>query len=372
MSELDTGAAPAAAESAPAPATPTPVTVVEAPAKSMSDTMAEVYEKFNPPRDEQQRFAAKAKPEGEQEHAVEAQASPDIESTEQAPSEEKSEPAAPAIVHPNSLPADLREKWGTVPPEIAKWIGERETESHKRISELGQVAKTAEPIAKFMQPLRELAGRAGISPEQAQQNLLNWSYALDQNPAEALQGLARQYGVTLSQPAGDQTQSSTEVNPEIAALRHTVSQLQRQIAETSNRVQTREQRETETQHQSIGKLVDDFSKDEKRASHWADLEPEILAQIHAIRATEHGLTEDKILERAYDRALKLNEGVQAKIKANEKAEADKKAKAEAAKKATDAKKAASVNVKSGQGASPRANGSWQDTMREVGGRLMGS
>ena len=36
-----------------------------------------------------------------------------------------------------------------------------------------------------------------------------------------------------------------------------------------------------------------------------------------------------------------------------------------------AKKAGSVNVKSGQGASPKPSGSWQNTMSDVADRLMG-
>ncbi len=366
MSETEIGAALAAPEGNAVASIPTQVEVVEPPKKSVEDTMSEVYDKISPPRDAQQRFAPKDKPTETQ--AVETKEQAPAEETKsegQAPSEQTSEPATPAITRPNSLPAELRDEFDKAAPKVRDWIANREAESHKRITELGQAAKALEPIRQITQ--RYQSALKGLEPAQAYEQLAAAADLLERDPVGGLKWLAENYKVDLSTLGSGQTQS-TDPNSEVAQLRQTVSQLQRQIADTSNRVASREQQEQATHQQSIEKHVENFAKDKP---YWAELENDILGQVAAIQATERDLPYDKILERAYDRASKLNEGVQAKISADKKAEADKKAQAEAAKKAADAKKAASVNVKSGQGTSPRAKGSMEDTLREVADRLMG-
>src|SRR4051812_38439947 len=108
MSDLDTGAAPAASEGnavASIPAQVETTQTTEAAKPTIEDTMASVYDKLSPPRDTRtQQFTAKTETP-----AVETETAPATETTEgQTQGEEKSEPAT-AIVHPNSLPAALRE-----------------------------------------------------------------------------------------------------------------------------------------------------------------------------------------------------------------------------------------------------------------------
>lgn len=365
MSEVEAAAAPAVSEGNASASIPQQVQVVETPKKSMEETMAEAYDKINPPRDAQNRFAAKDKP-AEEPQAVEPEAPAETTETEgQAPTEETSEPAKPAITYPTSLPAELREKLDQAAPELRDWVAKREAESHKRITELGQAAKASEPIRQIGE--RYKTSFKGMGTAEAFEKLAAANEFLERDPVAGIQWLADAYGVQLSS-LGKPSPEGAEGNPEVAQLRQTISHLQRQMAETSNKLSSREQAEQQATQQSIEKLIENFAKDKP---YYGELEENIFEQIHAIKATDANLTPEKILERAYDRALKLNEGVQAKIQADKKAEADKKAKAEAAKKAAEAKKSASVNVKSGQGASPKASGSWQDTMREVADRLMG-
>lgn len=362
MSEVETGAAPAAAEGNAAPAVSTPevaqVQVVEPARKSIEETMAEAFDKMNPPRSESGRFEAKDKPAETQEAETPA------ETVEGQTQSQASEPPK-AIVHPNSLPAELRDKWGTVPPEIAEWAAKREAESHKRITELGETAKASEHLRQAIEKFRP--SFKGVEPVQAIERLVAAGDFLERSPEEGLKWLANAYGVDLSRLASGQ---STEGNTEVSHLRQQISQLQRQIADTSNRVQSREQAEQRTQEQSIAKLVEDFAKDEKRAAYWTDVENDVYEQIHAIKAADPNLPPDKVLDKAFTRALKLNEAVQTKIEAEKKTEIEKRAKAEAAKKAVEAKKAAQINVGRGASATPKPKGSWEETMREVGNKLM--
>jgi colicin import membrane protein len=364
MSEVEGAATPVASEGNASASIPQQVQVVEPAKKSIEETMAEAYDKVNPPRDQQQRFAAKDKPEEEVKAVEETPAEETTETEGQTQEAAPSEPEKPAITYPTSLPAELREKLDQAAPELRDWVAKREAESHKRITELGQAAKASEPIRQIAD--RYKASFKGMNAPEAFEKLAAANAFLEQDPVAGIQWLADAYGVQLPSLGKP---SEGEGNPEVAQLRQTISQLQRQMAETSNKVTSREQAEQQASEKSIGKLVEDFAKDKP---YWGELEQDVLQQIHAIQATDANLAPEKILDRAYDRATKLNESVQAKIAADKKAEADKKAKAEAAKKAADAKKSASVNVKSGQGASPKPSGSWEQTMRDTADRLMGN
>ena len=323
--------------------------------------MAETYDKVFQPRADDGRFEEKAKP-AETQEAVETETAP-AETPDQPKAVEAVEPPKAAIEAPQSWSAEMKAKWATLPPEAQEYILSRESEAHKQISELGRTAKASEQLRQSIERFKP--SFKGVDPVQAIEKLVAANDFLDRDPIAGLQWLANAYGVDLSKLASGQP--STDATPEVAQLRAQISQLQRQIADTSQRVTTREQREAQTREQSIAKLVEDFAKGQE---HWADLENDVFSQIHAIRAAEPELGEKETLQKAYDRALKLNEGVQAKISAKAKAEAEAKAKAEAAKKAADAKKAASLNVGRGSNATGKAKGSWEQTMREAGDRLL--
>lgn len=354
MSEEQVGAAPAAAEGNAAPAASTPEV-------SITDTMSAVFDKLNPQegvnRAETGQFESK--------NPVEAETSPEQVSEGQTQTEVTSEPAQPAIAAPQSLPAELREEWGKVPPKFAEWVGKREAESHKRITELGEAAKASEQIRSVIDRYQQTF--KGVPVDQGLEKLLAANAFLERSPLDGIKWLADAYGVDLSS-LGAKTADGQQENGEVRALKSEIAELKRVIADTSNRVQSREQREAEERSQSLAKVVEDFAKD--KADHWSDIESDVLEQIAAINARPHDLTPEKVLEKAYQRAVKINESVANKLtEAKRKAEAEK-AEAEKKRKADEAKKLASLNVKSNSGASPKPSGNWESTMREVANRLM--
>ena len=80
-----------------------------------------------------------------------------------------------------------------------------------------------------------------------------------------------------------------------------------------------------------------------------------------IKGREPGLPIDKLLDKAYDRAVYANPQVRERVLADQrKAEAEKQQK-EAAAKAAQAKKLSSMNVRTGASAStPTFDGRWDD------------
>lgn len=364
-------AAALATESAPAPVTtpaPQPVTVVDQPKPSMEDTMAAAYDKLNPARESNGQF------KGEQPKAVETQeAAPADKTTEtegQTQTDKPVEPAPPAIDAPQSLSAEMKAKWASLPPEWQQTIAKRESEATKRITEMGQAVKAFEPIRELMEPLRQSAARNGVSEREGLEQLLAANAFLERDPAGAIQWLAKAYGVDLGAKADTQQQDGQgqPESGELRALKAELATLKQQLTDTRQRVTARDQQDADAQKSNLTKLVEDFAKGK---DYWDEIEGDVLEQIHAIRKSDANLPADKVLEKAHARALKLNESVAAKL--NEAARKDEEAKkaAEAKRKADEAKRLASLNPKSSQGASPKSKGNWEQTMRETADRLMG-
>jgi hypothetical protein len=361
METQETAAAPAVSEGNAVTETVSTPVATEAPRsfeERASNDMAAVFDRLNPhekvSRSETGQFESKAPTEDT------------TETQGQTPPEQVQSEPVTAIAHPQSMPAELRDKWGTVPPEVAKWVSTREAESHKRITELGEAAKTGEQIrsviGRYQQSFR------GVPVEQGLDKLLAANAYLERDPVEALQWLANAYGVNLSglgQTAqGEQGQESGEVR----ALNAKIAQLERQISDTSNRVMSREQREEHARQQTIEKLAEDFAKDKQ--DHWSDIEQDVIDQLAAVAQREPDLPPKERLEKAYKNALKVNDAVATKLnEAQRKAEAQK-AEADKKRKADEAKKHASLNVKSANAATPK-QAKWEDTMREVADRIYG-
>lgn len=368
MSEVQP-AAPEPQGNVAAPAAPSTPEVTPQTTPSMEDTMAAAFDKMNPQervdRAPDGKFASTAAPEA---------AAPDEQPSEgQTQTAAPSEPAQPAIAPPQSLPAELRDEWTKAPPKLAEWASKREAESHKRITELGETAKAHAPFRQVIERFAPTLQKQGLPPADAFARMLAVNDLLEQDAPGAIAQIAEAYGVDLSAVAG-KPQGEAAENAEVRSLKAELNALKRQIADTANRVTSREQQEAEAQRGNLAKLVEDFSAD--KSDHWADIEADVLEQIAAIRHLEkmNGMPEapaEQVLKKAYDRAVKINEQVANKLsEATRKAEAEK-AEAEKKRKADEAKRLASLNVRSKDGASPKPSGSWEDTMREVGNRLLG-
>ena len=193
--------------------------------------------------------------------------------------------------------------------------------------------------AREIQPLREISERfkgslGGMATVEAYEKLAAANDFLSRNPVEGLTWLAAAYNIDLNSLAGQPHTSPRHENAE----------------------------------QSAKALVDHFAQGKPD---WAELEADIYEQVSAIMATNPGLPGFAVLEKAYERAARLNPTVSQRRSQMERVEADKKARAEAAKRAAAARKSASINVRSTVGASPKPTGSWEQTMRETADRIMG-
>ena len=348
MSELETGTVPAASpaeaivetpavETTAAPETSAPETASDPGETSLDDDLAAVWDKNNATtaRDEQGRFASQ-NPNA---------AKPAQETTEgQNPEATGAETAEPSIPAPHSWPAEMKAKWDTLPPDAREYIAKRESEAHSTISRMGQTVKAFQPVAETLEQHRSVFERNGMDFQGGIQALLNAQLALEQNPVAAIQHLAGAYGVDLAKLYGGNGEQPSG-QPQVAALEAQLAHLTRQLQETSHKVLTREQRESDAQRQTLESVVSEFIQDKPD---FDAIEAEIMAIIPAIRGKKPGASPKELLAEAYEQAQWINPEARArKLEADRKA-SEAKAADEAAKRAVQAKKAASLNVKSSQ------------------------
>jgi hypothetical protein len=348
MNEIETVAVDAAQPTndvAPVAEVAAPETPTEAVETSLDDDLSAAYDAAvgEPLRGPDGKFVSR-EPNTE---AVEpdAEAPAEAKTDDQTvPDAEKVEPATPAIDPPTSWSREMREKWTGLPPEAQQYIAQRESEAHSQISRLGQQVKAFEPVARSLEQYRPTFERNGMDYAQGIEALLAAQAMLDANPRAAIHEIARTYGVDLG---AEPTQLEGMPTREALAMQAKIAELERQIAETRTDVVSNKAREAEQRQAALQSEVEAFAK---ANPFFNEVEADIAELIPVIRAREPGLSERQILQRAYDKAIRINDATFAKI------EAERKAKeAEAAKhKAAEAKKVSSLNVRTTTAARPAA------------------
>jgi hypothetical protein len=361
-----------------AEAAPAPVTIVEPSKPTIEDTMAQVYEKNYP--DSRVNRASdtgqfKSKEAAPVEEAAPAEGAEQVSDTAKQVTDKEAvaapeETAPPSIPRPQSLSSDVDKLWNELPPEAQKLWAKRESEAHKQITELGQIAKATEPVRPALEQLGKVAQARGVRPEEAIQRFLEADAFLTRDPAAAIQWLAQSYRVDLSRLAPQQASSDTPESAQISSLHQEIAALKQQLYGVVNQITSSEQAEMQAREKTLTESVEKFAEGK---DYWSDIEPEVLHQIHALTMADPARAQSSpldVLKEAHDRAIKLTPSVAEKLGKAAKAEAEKKAKEEAAKKAAEAKKLASLNVRSTAGSSPKSQfKSFEDEMANVYDRI---
>jgi hypothetical protein len=333
---------PSASETTTAAAPPAP--------KSLDDELGAIYDKLN----------GKAPPAA----AVKS------EPTQAAPVQKAADPT-PVADYPANWDAAYKDHWGKLPPEVQKFISEREQKTHQTLDRQGQVIKYFEPISGVLQTMNQL----GVQPGTEAQMIQSWMQAdryLSQNPSEALKWLAQQYNVDLAQIAG-QPQQPAQQNPiddlfkdprydtlakQNEALQQKLAALEQQQQKVVGSLTAREQAEAQRQTAYISEQIQKFASDRP---YFAQLEDEITHEVNLIKAKEPSLPIDKLLDKAYDRAIYANPQIRERVLADQRKAEMEKAQKEAAVKTAQAKKLSSMNVRTGASAStPTFDGRWDD------------
>lgn len=135
------------------------------------------------------------------------------------------EPAAPAYEPPQSWRAEVKDKFGLLPPEVQQEILRREEEVHKGFTKHDEERTFGRQLKEVFTPYMAIIQAEGGRPEKIVQDYLNADYVLRTGSPEQkvglLRAIAQQAGVDLASVAQEQEY----VDPEIAALRQQIAEL---------------------------------------------------------------------------------------------------------------------------------------------------
>jgi hypothetical protein len=234
-------------------------------------------------RDDRGRFAGKTE-------AVDAVV---VEPTQQAttgtvaPTQQAEQPTA--VPPPSNLKPELRAAWDAAPPELRKYIADREAEVHKGFTRMDEERQFGKQLKDVISPYMPLIQAQGGNPASAVQSLLNTAYIFTAGtPAQkiaALQQVAQQYQIPLENV--QQYQHQQRVDPTVAALQQQVQQL------TQARQQEVSQREEQENYQ-IQSEIAAFAAAPGH-EHFEQVKPHLAALL------TNGLAKD--LQDAYDQAI---------------------------------------------------------------------
>jgi hypothetical protein len=327
------GGTPAVVETTPA---------AEAPKPSLSDTMDRIGREIlsrEPVRGSDGKFQPK----------VVAQGAPDGAGVPGSPQAAPPDPQPVVIEAPQSLPADVREKWGALPPEVQKYWAGREGELHKKFTTDGERIKSLSAYEEVLSPYQERVKQVGATPTEYVRRLAEADKLLSSDPRAGIVEVARMYGIDLRSAF----QPGAQPDPN-SALARELSQVKSQLSDLTKGAET-------AKLSAAQQVIDDFRKDKP---HFDAVEPDI------VQLMESGMA--KNLSEAYAKALKLNDGVSAKIEAEAKAAAEKKAADEAKEKAAkDAKLAPHARRPGATPTAPLKGKTMWDTMDRVGREVIG-
>lgn len=240
------------------------------------------------------------------------------------------EPEAPPIEAPASLSADDLSRWATLDRATQEWIAAREAKA-------SESARTWEPVQNVLKQYEPLYAARGIAAPQALASLFEAQRMLETRPAEAIEVLARQYGVPFPRA---EASTPSQPNDQISALLAEVQSLKAEIAQSK---QVAEYSAAQATEQTIREFA---AKPEHR--HFPTVRGFMGELMRAGWASD--------LASAYEMACRAHPEVSKALAA----EAEKAANAEKAKRADEAKRRA-VSVR---GAPPTiGNGQVPDSIR---------
>lgn len=175
------------------------------------------------------------------------------------------------------------------------------------------------PVDDVLERYRPLYAARGVAPEQALSSLFEAQKILEERPVEAIQVLARQYGVDLTrfapQPQTQAPATAPQTNDPV------LTSVQRELAELKQFLSSQQQQAQAAEQAQVEQSIAQFAADPKHA-HFPTVRTAMGALMQA------GIAKD--MSDAYDMACRAHPEV---WKAIQTADADAKAKADAAERA---------------------------------------
>jgi hypothetical protein len=300
---------------------------------SLDDTLREVQAEIKarqPIQGADGRFQPKIAAEGA--NGVEVPGGPQAAQTP--------DPAKPVIEAPQSLPADVKAKWDTFPPEAQQWLANREKEIHQKFTTDGERLKVLSGFEEVSNLVSDRLKQVNAPAPEYFRRLAEADKLLVTDGAAGLRQIAQMYNIDPRVAFGT---PGAQPDPN-SALTREISELKSQL----NSLTTEAERAKISAAQQI---INDAKKD---MPHYDAVEP-LMVKLY-----EPGMD----LKTLYAMAVKAHPEVGAKIEAEAKAAADKQAADEAKEKAAKDAKITPFAKKPGATPAGKKGDIW-DTLKET-------
>lgn len=339
---------------------------IETPPESREDELGAIFDAANAeetePTGERARgpdgkFVAKDIADDATEEGAEAEIQPD-QSAEVETESGEAQPLDP----PASWSETAKAQWPSIDPILQAEFLKREVDWQTADGERANKLKGYEPIDAALAPVQEFLNLNGIAPAQYVAQVVAVENYLRANPVQGIQWLAQRHGVDLSQ----MTQAESEVDPAVAPLLQEINTLKSAFTGFA-------QSQANTQQAQIASFIDTFMADPEN-KYASRLEQQVLAEIPGVNALFPNDSPQDRLRKAYDRAVRLDDTVQAEIVAEKSAAVESKRKEEADAKAAKAKRVTATNLssKGSGGATPSAHDTREEELGAIYDSLQGA
>lgn len=255
------------------------------------------------------------------------------EPTEDEDGSEEDGETAEGVEPPDSWSQEAKEAFKEAAPAIQEQIAKREKEFKVGLQKNAEDAKFGKQIEQIVSPYRAMIQAEGGDVPSAIQDLLNTAYVLrNAGPEQKKQlftGLARQFGVDLSEFQSNNEPDEEFVDPEVKKLRAELNQLKQQ-----NEYQVQSQRQAQVQE--LQAQIQAFASDPKN-EHFEKVKHVMSGLLQSGAA--------KTLQDAYDQAVWADPDIRTKLSKKKSSEAELKKRKDQKAKSEQKKKAAGTQVK---------------------------
>ena len=232
---------------------------------------------------------------------------------------------------------------------VQEAVAKREMEVSQGFKQYGERVKAYEAIDKVLAPLEGALQQHGLTKAQYVERLRAAEVALESNPVQGIQWLAKQYNIDLAQIVNGQPQGQSD--PNIARLEQELSQLrqwQQQTLQSS-------QQAVETEAVSE---IEKFRADPKN-EFFDQVRDEMAYQMASAAQAKRPLS----LDQAYRIACSANPEISQIMSARQADAIQKRLQEQATAKV--AKAAPAAGVKGNGSITQVPTGTWEDTLRDV-------
>lgn len=321
-------------------ATAAPSVAVETPKETFDQTFDRVASEI---------FDGKRGEDGKFQSRVAAPGAPRAE-VPGSPQAAPPDPVQPVIEAPQSLPADVKAKWSTLPPEVQSYWSKREGEIHQKFTTDGERLKSLSTFEEVLKPFEARLKQVGAPPHEYVRRLSAADHLLSTNFEQGIAEIYRMYGRA---PAAAQTGNQPGPTPSPIDI----DQIVEKKLEARQYQQTVEQNDA-----AIKKFKGALPSDEQ--ADFDTLESLMAGMVQANPKWD--------LETLYKAARRANPDTLARDDAKKSAEAQKKAEEDAKKKQAQDARLGPLSRRPGSvPTAPLKGKTMWDTMNKVASEVFG-